>query len=55
MTSPNSRAGGFFLILAIFAGAAWGISAGNPMKGILIGTAVGIAAAVIIWLMDRRR
>ena len=55
MTRPNSRAGGFFLIAAILGGAVWGIAQGNPMKGILIGTAIGIALAIVIWLIDRRR
>lgn len=40
---------------AILIGAVWGVSAGNPMKGILIGTGVGIGVAVLIWLLDSRR
>ena len=48
-------AGGFFLMAAILGGAAWGISIGNPMKGLLIGTAIGITVAVLIWLVDRGR
>lgn len=48
-------AGGFLWMTAILVGAVWGMSAGNPMKGILIGTGVGAAAALLVWLMDRRR
>ena len=55
MDSSNSRGGGIFLILAIIIGAVWGITAGNPMLGILRGTGIGIVLAVAIWLIDRRR
>lgn len=48
-------AGGFFLMAAIIAGAVSGIAIGNPMKGILIGTGIGIAIAVATWVIDRRR
>jgi hypothetical protein len=48
-------AGGFLLMAAILAGAVWGVAAGNPMKGILIGTGIGIAVAVVIWLLDSRK
>lgn len=55
MTKRASRAGGFFLMLCIVAGFPLGLAIGNPMKGILIGTGVGIAIAVLLWLIDRRR
>ena len=47
-------AGGVLLMAAILIGAVWGVAAGNPMKGILIGTGTGIAVAVLIWLLDSR-
>ena len=47
-------AGGFLLMSAILIGAVWGVAAGNPMKGILIGTGIGIAVAILIWLIDSR-
>ena len=55
MAKRNPMAGGFFLTAAILGGAVWGISIGNPMQGLVIGTAVGIVLAVLIWLLDRRR
>ena len=55
MTSNTTRAGGCFLTICILAGFPLGLALGNPMKGILIGTGVGIALAVGLWLIDRRR
>ena len=54
MARRNARAGGIFLTIGILAGLGWGIAAGNPMKGILIGTALGALAALLLWLLDRR-
>jgi hypothetical protein len=48
-------AGGFFLMAAILCGAVWGISIGNPAKGLMTGTAIGIAIALAVWLIDRSR
>ena len=42
-------------MVAILIGFAWGIAAGNPMKGVLAGTALGVMAALLLWLLDRRR
>jgi hypothetical protein len=55
MARRNAQAGGIFLTIGILAGAVWGVAAGEPMKGVLAGTALGIAAAVLLWLLDRRR
>ena len=55
MTSQTTRAGGCFLMICILAGFPLGLAIGNPMKGILIGTGAGMAIAVLIWLVDRRR
>ena len=53
---PNTtKAGGCFLTLCILAGFPLGLAIGNPMMGILIGTGTGIALAIIVWLLDRRR
>jgi hypothetical protein len=51
----SSRAGGCFLTLCILAGFPLGLAIDNPMKGILIGTGVGIAVAVASWLIDSRK
>lgn len=55
MARRNAQAGGIFLMLGILGGAAWGIAVSDPMQGVLAGTAVGIVAAVLLWLLDRRR
>ena len=51
----TTRAGGCFLTICILAGFPLGRAIGNPMKGILIGTGVGIAIAVAMWLIDSRK
>ena len=57
MQSRTTQAGGCFLTICILAGAVLGVQYGNPMKGILIGTGIGIGLAVLTWLVDawRRR
>jgi hypothetical protein len=55
VATRNSKAGGIFLTVGILAGFGLGIAVGEPMKGILAGTAIGIAAALLLWLLDRRR
>ena len=55
MARRNARAGGIFLTLGILAGFSWGVAAGQPMQGIMIGTVLGAAAALLLWLLDRRR
>lgn len=55
MKRRSTRAGGFFLILAIIAGFLWGAMSGTPLFGALAGTAVGVIAALLVWLIDRRR
>jgi hypothetical protein len=51
----NKRAGGCLLMICILAGFPVGLAVGNPMKGILLGTAVGVVLAVALWLIDRER
>jgi hypothetical protein len=55
MTSRRPLAGGCFLTLFILVGFLAGLAIRNPMKGVLIGTAVGAALAILLWLVDRRR
>ena len=55
MQRPIARAGGCFLTLCILIGFVAGLAIGNPMKGVLAGTGIGALAAIILWLVDRRR
>jgi len=55
MTNRKPLAGGCLLTICILAGFPLGLAIGNPMKGILIGTGVGIVMAVALWLIDSRR
>ena len=55
MQQPTTRAGGCFLTLCILLGFIGGLSIRNPLKGVLIGTAVGAVLALAIWLIDLRR
>lgn len=55
MSPPTPLAGGCFLTLFILAGFVAGLAIGNPMKGVLGGTAIGAALAGAMWLIDRRR
>ena len=52
MKSPTTHAGGFFLVLAIVGGFAWGAMSGLPVHGAIIGTLIGILLAVAVWLVD---
>lgn len=51
----NSRAGGCFLTIFILLGFLFGLSIRNPLKGTLIGLAVGAVLAIATWLIDRNR
>jgi hypothetical protein len=55
MDSRNKRAGGCFLMAAILLGFVAGMSTGDAMRGVVIGTGIGIVIAVAIWLFDRAR
>jgi hypothetical protein len=55
MTNRKPLAGGCLLTACILAGFPLGLAIGNPMQGILIGTGLGIALALALWLIDRRR
>lgn len=48
-------AGGFFVMIGMFAGFWFGAKAGWATFGTMIGVAVGLAVAAVIWLIDRRR
>lgn len=55
MQARTTKAGGCFLTLFILGGFVLGLAIGNPLKGVLIGTATGTALALGVWLIDRRR
>jgi len=54
MRGSATKAGGCFLTICILGGFFAGLAIANPMKGVLIGTAVGAAVAIALWLVDRR-
>ena len=49
------RAGGFYLMATVLLGFVAGLATGDAMRGVIIGTVIGIAIAVGLWLADRRR
>lgn len=51
----RTRAGGCFLTIFLLLGFFFGLSIRNPLKGVLIGLAIGTVLAVATWLIDRRR
>jgi hypothetical protein len=55
MTRRGPQAGGFFLFVGILGGLIWGTINGEATRGVLFGTLAGVAAALFVWLMDRRR
>lgn len=48
-------AGGCFLTLFLLLGFFAGLAIRNPLKGTLIGLAIGAALAMLTWLINRRR
>ncbi|WP_109807571.1 hypothetical protein [Sphingosinithalassobacter portus] len=53
--TPNSISGGFPLAVCVIVGAIAGFLSGEPSMGLMIGAAIGIAIALTIWVVDRRR
>ena len=51
----NAQAGGIFLFLAPVIGLLYGIGRGNPIKWLLVGFVIGLAIAIGVWLVDRRK
>ncbi len=50
----NAKSGGVLLAFSILAGVFWGLYEGEPSMGFLIGTAIGLALLLLVWLLDRR-
>lgn len=55
MQKVNKQAGGVFIMAALLIGFIAGIATGDAVRGVWIGLAVGILAAVGVWLNDRRQ
>ena len=55
MDGQNKRAGGCFIMAAVLLGFLGGLVTGNALRGVWIGLGAGIAVAVAVWLLDRRR
>ncbi len=49
----NTAAGGIFLFVAPVLGALYGIGRGDPIKWMLLGFALGVALALVTWIVDR--
>ena len=54
-SSSKPVAGGCFLTIFILAGFVLGLAINDPMKGVIIGTGIGIVLATGLWLINRRR
>ena len=55
MPGTSTRAGGCFLTLFLLLGFLYGLSIRNPLKGVLIGLAIGTVLAIATWLIDKAR
>lgn len=55
MKRRNMRAGGSLVALGTIVGTIGGGLMGQPSLGLLVGFATGAVAAVMVWLLDRRR
>jgi hypothetical protein len=51
----SSRAGGAILAFSIIVGAVFGNHFGQPSLGVIIGTGLGVAVTLGLYLVDRRR
>ena len=51
----TTAAGGIFLFLGPVIGALYGIGRGDPIRWMLYGFGAGVALALMIWLIDRRK
>ncbi len=53
--TPSPKSGGVLIAGAVVIGAIAGVLLGQPTIGVLVGTALGVAGALIVWLRDRAR
>ena len=52
--SSAPAAGGFLIALGLLVGGVLGVTQGNARQWLMLGAGIGVAAAVVIWLIDRR-
>lgn len=52
--SSAPAAGGFLIALGLLVGGILGLVQGNATRWLEIGAVIGIGAAVLVWLIDRR-
>jgi len=55
MKRRSTAGGGIFIFLGLLIGAGYGVEVGQPMLWLLRGFGVGVALAVLVWLIDRAR
>ncbi|MEI6486921.1 MAG: hypothetical protein WCO11_11720 [Sphingomonadales bacterium] len=54
LSRPPQRGGGVFVAFGLIGGAIAGVIVGQPSLGLLAGLGLGVAAAILIALADRR-
>ena len=55
VAQARATSGGIFIALGVLIGFVVGIVKGQPTIGVLAGTALGIAATLILWLVQTRK
>ena len=55
MQKRSPMAGGIFLFLGPVIGAVYGVDRGAPIQWMLAGFGIGLAFAIAVWLIDRRK
>lgn len=53
--SPASLSGGFLIAVSVMVGVIFGAWKGEPSLGFVIGFAVGVVLAVMVWQFDKMR
>lgn len=53
--SPSSLSGGFLIAVSVMVGVIFGAWKGEPSLGFVIGFAVGVVLAVMVWQFDKMR
>lgn len=53
--SPAPMSGGFLIAIALIVGVVAGMIKGEASFGFLVGLGVGVALALAVWALDKRR